>query len=239
MPFKQYIERNETAAFSWTENDIQKLINKAFPGDVLKANECITRSQITKQEKCCPDSLKNISDTIEKTSNNYDLTGNKAMTNRLFQMKSSKEYWEQLSISAYKKKPVTKKAIQWKQNYLNVLPLHNNSDERNVIYTDISSAIQCSNSLNSDDSDSEHTEEMIKICDPIYSRFGEIRDVFHTSEDGIVFYTQKELDKYKVKMAGLKEVLHSELEIIRHQHDYLKKAQLGIVSQFPHEGKVM
>lgn len=195
MPFKQYKESNETAALNWTEQDINQVINKTFPGHMIN-NEYI-KPEIKKWGKTCSDSHTNICDSIEKTDNNYyreniesdDLTGIKAMRNGLFQMKSSKEYWEHLSISASKKKSPKKTTVQWKKNYLNVLPLH-----RNDVSTETSrNTIQCLSSLNSDDSDSEQTEEMHKIYDPMYSRFGEIRDVFHTSEDGIVFYTQKEV----------------------------------------------
>lgn len=214
MPFKQYTDQeNETVSYTWTKQDIAKIINITFTCH-LKQNDINHTCDNTSCTNANKDTQLYNSNKGIVINDCQDLSENKTIERSLFHTKSSKEYWEVLAASALRKKSPKKIIFQWKQIYFKVLPLHNimcmdEVDSRTLIEGKSSNpeTIQTWSrsfssdrwSLTSDKSDNDPQEETLKKCDPIYSRFGELRDSFHTSEDGIVFNSQREVSNISAR----------------------------------------
>lgn len=203
MPFEQYKDQNDTKnshhTTIWTHDYATELISHSFPWHKQESKEVghnydeysdkYSTSKCTAKESC-----------YEKCS-----------SSDLFVDQQSKEYWGKLLQSSRKKKKVlNKRKTIWNQSYVNVLPLNRLrinrqealDDEINEsILNDKISFLDNLESekgkfnfvLTSDESENEDSGDVVDESDPMYSRFAVIRNAFHTSEDGVVFHSQKEV----------------------------------------------
>ncbi|XP_031548821.1 uncharacterized protein LOC116286445 [Actinia tenebrosa] len=232
LPFEHYEDQNDTKNFHCTsiiwKHDYAtytELISHSFPWPKPDSKEVgHNHSEFSDKSSTCKCAAKEL---CYEQCISYS---------KFFIDQRSKEYWDKLLQSSRKKKKVLNKQKSiWNQSYVNVLPLNKlcinrqeapNDDIKESTLNDGSSfsknEVKCNFVLTSDESESEDSGDVVDESDPMYSRFAVIRNSFHTSEDGIVFYCQKELDIYKAKMAEMEDLLERELKQIKYQHDQLR-----------------